>query len=171
MASPARPWRHDRASSARCSIHGFPSLFLRMHKPVLKATGPNVMVAARRLQKPAADGVNVQPSSSIAKSKTGVRLRRRLSAIFHRESHDSTFVVRPSAPGTSWNSHEAICQSPRIQRCRRLASARTRAGTLSNNSTSPTKPLRAKQPSIRSWLKTRLSGNRPATAASHARTS
>jgi len=52
------------------------------------------------------------------------RLRRRLSKSFHCDSADSGFFNRRlPGPGTRESSHPASCQSPRIQRCRRLMSA------------------------------------------------
>ena len=66
----------------------------------------------------------VQPSSNSSVSAAGTRLRRRLSKIFHRDSTESGFFRRrPPRPGTPGSSQRAICQSPRIQRCRRLTSA------------------------------------------------
>ena len=66
----------------------------------------------------------VQPSSNSRVNAGGTRLRRRLSKIFHRDSPESGFFRRlPSRPGTPGSSQRAICQSPRIQRCRRLTSA------------------------------------------------
>ncbi len=60
-------------------------------------------------------------SSSIA---TGTRLRRRLSKIFHRDKAEIGLRTRrPDRPRTRGSSHAAICQSPRIQRCRRAMSA------------------------------------------------
>ena len=86
---------------------------------------------------------------------------RRLSKIFHRDSGESGLGVLPRAVGTVGMSQPAICQSPRIQRRRRsipVSSGRA----ASNNFTSPANPQEAKQPSIKLWLRTRLSGKRPA---------
>ena len=117
--------------------------------------------SANSVQVPAKAGASSQPSTRKLNNSTGVRLRRRLSRIFHRDSPESGLAALPRSVGTRLPNQEAICQSPRIQRWRRLMSASSREGTPSNSSTSLTRPLRAKQPSIRSWLNTRLSGNRP----------
>ena len=66
----------------------------------------------------------VQPSSNSSIIAAGTRLRRRLSKIFQRERPESgLFWRRPLRPGTRGSNHLAICQSPRIQRRRRLTSA------------------------------------------------
>ena len=70
--------------------------------------------------------VPCQPTSSNASSAGGTRLRRRLSKIFHRDEQrerirDALSRRRPEPAG---ESQAAICQSPRIQRWRRLTSAR-----------------------------------------------
>jgi len=50
------------------------------------------------------------------------KLRRRLSRIFHREIADMRFLcLLPCASRTTRCSHLAICQSPRVQRCWRIA--------------------------------------------------
>ena len=52
------------------------------------------------------------------------RLRLRLSNIFHCERGVSGFLCGSGElPGTDEKSHGAICQSPRIHRCRLLTSA------------------------------------------------
>ena len=68
----------------------------------------------------------VQPTSSSSSSATGTRLRRRLSKIFHCDSAESGFAhaSRAGGPGPAAAATPAICQSPRIQRCRRAMSAR-----------------------------------------------
>jgi hypothetical protein len=54
---------------------------------------------------------------------TGVRLRRRLSKIFHRDNAEIGLrTYWPDRPRTHGSSHAAICQSPRIQRWRRATS-------------------------------------------------
>jgi hypothetical protein len=54
---------------------------------------------------------------------TGTRLRRRLSKIFHRDNAEMGLPTRrPDRPGTHGKIQGAICQSPRIQRCRRATS-------------------------------------------------
>ena len=54
----------------------------------------------------------------------GTRLRRKLSRIFQRLKQESWFGRRPPpAWGTRGKIQSAICQSPRIQRWRRLTSA------------------------------------------------
>ncbi len=63
-------------------------------------------------------------TASSTSSPAGTMLRRRLSKIFQRERSDNGFGRRPTGPGTRGNSQAAICQSPRIHRCRRATSAR-----------------------------------------------
>ena len=71
-----------------------------------------------------ADGNTAQPNSSRSVNTAAIRLRRRLSNIFQRDRSESGFLLRrASRMGISGNSQRAICQSPRIQRCRRLTSA------------------------------------------------
>jgi len=54
----------------------------------------------------------------------GSRLRRRLSKIFHQERAEIGFpTLRAARPRTLGSNQAAICQSPRIQRCRRPTSA------------------------------------------------
>jgi hypothetical protein len=66
---------------------------------------------------------NVNPSSRNNVNATGIRLRRRLSRFFHRDSADRG-VARASepGPGSREKSQRAICQPPRIQRGRRATS-------------------------------------------------
>ncbi|MNO76372.1 hypothetical protein D3C76_674440 [compost metagenome] len=65
-----------------------------------------------------------QPHSSRVSSAAGSRLRRRLSKIFQRDKALSGLSARPWVPVCSQGtSHGSSCQSPRIQRCRRLLSA------------------------------------------------
>jgi len=67
------------------------------------------------------------PPTSRASSAGATRLRRRLSKIFHSDSADSGFACRfdltpftLGGPGTRGSSQPTSCQSPRIQRWRRL---------------------------------------------------
>jgi len=69
-------------------------------------------------------GPRAQLPSNKVMPPNAVTLRRRLSKIFHFER--GLIVLRTSFPppsGTRGRIHAAICQSPRIQRCRRLTSA------------------------------------------------
>ena len=69
-------------------------------------------------------GETNQETSSTSSIATGARLRRRLSKIFHRDKAEIGLRTRrPDRPRTHGSSHAAICQSPRIQRCRRATSA------------------------------------------------
>ena len=71
-----------------------------------------------------ADDSTVQPATRSSVNAAGARLRRRLSRIFQRDKPGEWIVLtRPPGPGTRGSSHRAICQSPRIQRRRRLTSA------------------------------------------------
>ncbi len=68
---------------------------------------------------------------------------------------------RAAKRGTRGSSHQAICQSPRIQRCRRLTSAGYREGYSSYSSTSLSRAERAYALSRRSWLRIVFSGKSP----------
>src|SRR2546422_2058887 len=61
-----------------------------------------------------------QPSTSSKNVAGSTKLRRRLSKIFHREMDEIGFgACSPDSSVTLGNSHPAICQSPRSQRCLR----------------------------------------------------
>ena len=69
-------------------------------------------------------GSMVQPSNKRSVSAAGTRLRRTLSNIFQRDNIEIGFLWDLwTGPGTRGSIHWAICQSPRIQRRRRLTSA------------------------------------------------
>jgi len=97
--------------------------------------GRNTTAATSWVQNQVGPGPNSQPPASKASSDGRTRLRRRLSAIFQTDKAVSGFACRfafdPSGPGDSFDragpgtcgsSQPASCQSPRIHRCRRLAS-------------------------------------------------
>ena len=70
----------------------------------------------------------VQPRIKSDVNAAGTRLRRRLSKIFHCDRAESGLRTRPPAGrgpmrGRRPSIQVAICQSPRIQRWRRLTSA------------------------------------------------
>jgi len=72
----------------------------------------------------AADENTVQPSNSSSVRAAGTKLRRRLSNSFQRDRADIRFLrYLPSTPGAQGSNQTASCQSPRIQRWRRLTSA------------------------------------------------
>ena len=73
-------------------------------------------------------GRTVQPRRSTATVTGAIRLRRRLSRIFQRDTSGRRLRCRPVGDGTKGKSHHRICQSPRTQRCWRLACARTLDG-------------------------------------------
>src|SRR5579864_8305553 len=88
-----------------------------------KGTAPTTASTKRVAATPSGGPVNTQQLSSSANIATGTRLLRRLSKIFHHDNAVIGFLTRRVAfPGTQCSSHQAICQSPRIQRCRRLTS-------------------------------------------------
>src|SRR5450759_5019953 len=102
------------------------------------------MPITTKVQNQAGDKM-VQPSSNRSVNVAGTRLRRRLSKIFHWDSVESGFCSRPVSesarlPGTRYSDHDAICQAPRIQRCRRLTTALERDGYSSYNCTSLNSP-------------------------------
>jgi hypothetical protein len=66
---------------------------------------------------------NNHPYNNNKVSANGTRLLRRLSNIFHFDKADSGFDTNPfSLFGIKGRNQLAICQSPRIQRCRRCIS-------------------------------------------------
>ncbi len=70
-------------------------------------------------------GSSIQPTTSSAVAAAGTRLRRRLSTSLPRDSHDRGLGSRaPRSRGTHGSNHGNSCQSPRIQRERRLTSTR-----------------------------------------------
>jgi len=73
-------------------------------------------------------GRTVQPRSRSATVAGAIRLRRRLSRIFQREMSGRRLRCGPVFDGTNGKSHHRICQSPRTQRCWRLACASTLDG-------------------------------------------
>ena len=86
--------------------------------------GSTMIVSTARVQTEAGAST-VQPSSSSAVKAIGSRLRRRLSSNFQRDRLDKGLVTRrPSAAGTPGSNQRISCQSPRVQRWRRVASAR-----------------------------------------------
>ena len=76
-----------------------------------------------------------QAISNKSVAAAGTKLRRRLSKIFQRESAERGLrSERPAGPGTRGRSQRRICQSPRIQRRRRLTSPPpTGSGALDPN--------------------------------------
>ncbi|MEO7154369.1 MAG: hypothetical protein ABI054_06950 [Planctomycetota bacterium] len=54
-------------------------------------------------------------------SAGAVKLRRRLSKIFHLLINGNVFLAKPWRVGAMGNNHARICQSPRTQRCWRRA--------------------------------------------------
>src|SRR5215211_4006653 len=82
-------------------------------------------------------GERNQETSSNTSIATGVRLRRRLSKIFHRDKAEIGLrAYRPDRLRTQGSSQAAICQSPRIQRCLRATSPAYREGCSSYSVTS-----------------------------------
>ncbi|MNF99288.1 hypothetical protein D3C84_821810 [compost metagenome] len=65
-----------------------------------------------------------QPHVSMTRKAPGSRLRRRLSKIFQRARALRRLGANPPCGfGAHGRAQYSTCQSPRIQRCRRLASA------------------------------------------------
>src|SRR5687768_10433567 len=107
-------------------------------------------------------GEKNQETSSRRSIATGIRLRRRLSKIFHRDKVEiGLWMYRPDRLRTQGSSQAAICQSPRIQRCRRAMSPAYRDGCSSYNVTSLSRAEREYAPSIKSWLRIAFSGKSP----------
>ena len=105
---------------------------------------------------------NHETSSTSSIATGGTMLRRRLSKIFHRDKPEIGLRTRwPDRPRTHGSSHAAICQSPRIQRCRRAMSAAYREGCSSYSVTSLSRAEREYAPSIKSWLRMAFSGKSP----------
>ena len=81
--------------------------------------------AVQRIGEP---GSTVQPATRNTTCAISLRLRRRLSKIFQRESRLRRLRSNPSGPGTLRVSHCSNCQSPRIHRCLRREKVRYRVG-------------------------------------------
>ena len=65
-----------------------------------------------------APGSQVQARNNKVTVAGAIRLRRRLSKIFHREMSGRELRARPEPRvGTHGNNQSRICQSPRTQRC------------------------------------------------------
>src|SRR2546422_11587596 len=72
-----------------------------------------------------------QPSTSSKNVAGSTKLRRRFSKIFHREMDEIGFgACSPDSSVTLGNSHPAICQSPRSQRCLRRVEGREWGGII-----------------------------------------
>ncbi|MNP74206.1 hypothetical protein D3C76_1710450 [compost metagenome] len=72
----------------------------------------------------AASLVSNQPQASMVRKAPGSRLRRRLSKIFQRARLLRRLGAKPPwGFGAHGKAQYSTCQSPRIQRWRRLASA------------------------------------------------
>ena len=81
------------------------------------------MASTATLQKTTC-GRKPHTSSSDTVVAGATMLRRRLSNSFQRDSIDRGLRSRlPARPGTRPSNQPISCQSPRIQRCRRLTSA------------------------------------------------
>ena len=147
---PARP------ASDRCAIR-------RTAEIVSRINGNSGTAMPSAVQNPARPGNTVQPSTNSATRAAGIRLRRKLSKTFQRSTSERTLRRRSTWPepggvsggaaGVVRNSHGSNCQSPRTQRCSRLANELYRAGKSSMTSISLTSAQRAKFPSMRSWLR------------------
>ena len=137
------PLPADRAAPARCWLVSTSSGFFRTSMRELIKEGISTMPKSDAVQNQG-DGSAVQPSSASSVNAGDTRLRRRLSRIFQRDSGLSGFFrERALGPGTPGSSHRRSCQSPRIQRRRRLTSALYRDGYSSSNCTSLISPERA----------------------------
>ena len=82
-------------------------------------------------ERAARPGDRNQDTSSTTNIAIGTRLRRKLSKIFQRDKLEIGLRRVFSRPRTHGSTHPAICQSPRIQRCRRAISPLYREGCSS----------------------------------------
>src|ERR1700754_2868642 len=99
----------------------------------------------------AGPGKIVHASTNQINSPGATRLRRRLSEIFQRAISGSGLrLVWPLAFGVRGNNQRMICQSPRVQRCRRLAYASYEDGYSSRTSISVVSAARANNDSNKS---------------------
>ena len=119
----ARPLPVERAAAATCLlISASPDFFRRSIREAIKK-GISTMETTQTVWTKGDDDT-IQPSRRRRSNAIGARLRRRMSKIFQRDKMESGFFRRTlSVPGTSGRNHRRICQSPRIQRRRRLTSA------------------------------------------------
>ncbi|MNZ64939.1 hypothetical protein D3C78_831190 [compost metagenome] len=182
MASPMRQaWSGRNASdsrscsAARCTSASSAQKWLRRRMPlrdgrIAKATGSSGGIArvasTSKVPISAAGNGSSQHRQRLARANGANSERRRLSSILQRPI--SGTARRPVQPPTI---HGSSCQSPRVQRCRRLTTTSKRDGGSSTTSTSEASPARAKTPSNRSWLSSSFSPTRPASDASKASTS
>ena len=88
-ASASHVRRYCRVSSLACSIQGLPSGRRNTPGSAAKLAGPKTSARANSVQVPAKAGASSQPSTRKPNNSTGVRLRRKLSRIFHRDSPES----------------------------------------------------------------------------------
>src|SRR3984893_9802497 len=80
--------------------------------------GKAITPSVASVQYNALPGNSSHPQSSITNVAVSVRLRRRLSRIFHREIIEIGLgTILPKKLGTFGSSQNTICQSPRTQRC------------------------------------------------------
>ena len=116
--------RFDDASIPRkCIRHGNCSGLRRSSTTSESKPGSAMMARSMHVANKPSRGTSSQLAKKKAMSAIGTRLRRRLSKIFHHDNAEIGLrIPRPSASGTRGSSHGKICQSPRIQRCRRTAS-------------------------------------------------
>ena len=111
-----------RATAARCWLHKMSLGRRKASKSDVRMDGAVRMATTVKVHSQGCDRRHQASSKSVV-AAAGTKLRRRLSKIFQRDSADRGLrSERPAKPGTRGKSQRRICQSPRIQRRRRLTS-------------------------------------------------
>ena len=134
--------------------------------------GARRIANAPRVQSRALPGSQTQPKTSSTSSDGRIRLRRRLSAIFHRSMGASLFLgLPPSVEGTLGSSQEQelpVAADPAMHphRVRGVVGRKPLEQTMSL-----ARAVRPWIPSKRSWLTSAFSGTRPSTLRMNASTS
>ncbi len=113
----------ERAEPAMCGITGISRGLRKKSSREIISGGTSTIPETARVHKNGFGRV-IHPKMKRNTRDGDIRLRLRLSNIFHFDRMDSVFLHdRPSNAGTVGKNQRAICQSPRIHRRRRLTSA------------------------------------------------
>ncbi|MNP06269.1 hypothetical protein D3C76_982440 [compost metagenome] len=116
-------WPEVCSAALRCCPRGISAAFCTSARTDCSTGCRHTRMTTANVQEAASSEAS-QPHASMVRKAPGSRLRRRLSKIFQRAR-----LLRPLAAKPPWGfgahgrAQYRTCQSPRIQRCRRLASA------------------------------------------------
>ncbi|MNF76206.1 hypothetical protein D3C84_583130 [compost metagenome] len=116
-------WPEVCKAAVRCCPNGISAAFCTSASTDCSTGCRQTSITTANVQE-AASFVPSQPHASIARKAPGSRLRRRLSKIFQRARLLRRLAANPPwGFGAHGRAQYSTCQSPRIQRWRRLASA------------------------------------------------